>query len=220
MLNLRLAGDRIPDEKGVARIEGFSDSVFGFAITLLVMDILQIPRPEMGEGITQSFLRHWPSLVSFLVGFCTILVCWINHHHMFTYVRCHDNKLMWINGSLMMIVTFTPLPTAILAEFIAQENSSGIILFGFTYLLIANHYHLIWRYLTRHEMVDPAGDQEFYAGIRTTYLLASIWTAIALVVCFLSTWAAIAMYVVMFAVFAFPHAFATLMKPRTPRNGP
>ena len=46
-------------EKAIARIESFSDSVFGFAITLLVLDILQIPHPELGQNLIQSFLAHW-----------------------------------------------------------------------------------------------------------------------------------------------------------------
>ena len=110
-------------EKAIARIESFSDSVFGFAITLLVLDLLQIPHPAIEQNLIQSFLTHWQSLLAFLVGFCTILICWISHHHFFCYLIRYDAKFLWLNGILLLIITFTPLPTSIFAEFILRENN-------------------------------------------------------------------------------------------------
>lgn len=37
------------NEKALDRVVAFSDAVFGFAITLLVLAILEIPMPELNE---------------------------------------------------------------------------------------------------------------------------------------------------------------------------
>ena len=196
------------NEKALERIIAFSDAVFGFAITLLVLGLLEIPRPELDASILMAFAGHWQDILSFLVGFLTIFVCWLNHHHMFAHIVRYNTSLMWINGFLLLIITFTPLPTAVLAEFLDKENNVGVIFFGFTYFLIATFYFLIWSYAYKNRLVRDDGDQRYFYCIRLTYMLASLYTLITFFVCFVSTPVAIAMYTLMFLVFAFPQAFA------------
>jgi uncharacterized membrane protein len=195
------------NENALGRIVAFSDAVFGFAITLLILALLEIPRPELKENILESFTDHWHSFLAFFVGFLTIFVCWINHHHMFGHVIRYNTSLMWINGLLLLIITFTPLPTAILAEFLDKENHIGISLFGFTYFLIASFYYMIWAYAYNNKLVEE-GDDAYFKCIKLTYRYASIYTFITFWICFLSTPVAIILYGIMFLVFAFPKAFA------------
>lgn len=196
------------NQKSLDRVIAFSDAVFGFAITLLVLDLLEIPRPESGENILESFSHHWQPFLAFLVGFLTILVCWLNHHHMFGHITGFSPSLLWINGFLLLIITFTPLPTAILAEFLDKENQIGIILYGFTYFMIATLYYFIWSYAYNNRLLEEEGDQEYFKSIKKTYQYASLYTLITFLICFLSTSIAIMMYALMFIVFAFPKAFA------------
>jgi len=58
-----------------ARIEALSDGVFGFAMTLLVVDIvLQPPGSPL-----QRVLHGWPSYFAYLVSFLTIGAAWLAH---------------------------------------------------------------------------------------------------------------------------------------------
>jgi uncharacterized membrane protein len=50
------------------RMEGFSDGVFGFAITLLVLDIALHPP---GTPL-QQVLHAWPAYLAYVVSFLTI----------------------------------------------------------------------------------------------------------------------------------------------------
>ena len=196
------------NEKGLDRIVAFSDAVFGFAITLLVLALLEIPRPEANENILESFFGHWHAFLAFLVGFLTIFVCWLNHHHMYGHIRRADSTLLWINGFLLLIITFTPLPTAILAEFLDKENHIGISLFGFTYFLIASFYYLTWSHAFNKRLTEEETDQRYLQCIKLTYRYAAVYTFITFWVCFVSTPVAISLYGLMFLVFAFPKAFA------------
>ena len=194
-------------EKAIARIESFSDSVFGFAITLLVLDLLQIPHPAIEQNLIQSFLTHWQSLLAFLVGFCTILICWISHHHFFCYLIRYDAKFLWLNGILLLIITFTPLPTSIFAEFILRENNVGLILFGLTYFAIACVADAFWTYSYKKFLLDENEDETYYRSTLMIYRSSTFYTLVAFIMCFVSNSIAIAMYVVLFSVFAFPHYF-------------
>jgi uncharacterized membrane protein len=199
-------------EKALARIESFSDSIFGFAITLLVLDLLQIPRSEIGEDFFRAFYTNWQHFFSFLVGFCTIMICWINHHHIFCYIVQYDGKFLWINGALLLVVTFTPLPTSIFSEFLLQESNTGLILFGFTYFLISCIASFMWTYAHRKGFLDQNENAMYYQSILRLFRYAVPYTLFALIICLISSALAMAMYVGLFVVFAFPHYFTLLFQ--------
>lgn len=195
-------------EKAIGRIESFSDSIFGFAITLLVLELLQIPKSELGQDLVHSLRSNWQHFFAFLVGFCTILICWINHHHCFCYIVKYDGKFLWINGALLLIVTFTPLPTALFSEFLLKENSTGLVLFGMTYFLIGCVAYSMWAYTYHNQFLDDSVDKAYYKGILSMFRYGWLYTFVAFIICFISNTAAMLMYALLFSVFAFPHYFA------------
>ncbi|HEY0652082.1 MAG TPA: TMEM175 family protein [Chryseosolibacter sp.] len=213
-------GYRRNPEKALGRIESFSDSIFGFAITLLVLDLLQIPRSEIGLNFVSAFYANWQHFFSFLVGFCTIMICWINHHHVFCYIVQYDGKFLWINGMLLLIVTFTPLPTSLFSEFLLEENNIGLRLFGLTYFLIACVANLIWMYPYKKGFLDMKEDDSYYKSILALFRSAVYYTLLAFIICFISSTIAMIMYAILFSVFAFPHHFALRLKQyfAKPRN--
>ena len=155
-------------ERECSRIEAFSDGVFAIAITLLVLDLMQIPPGAAGESLAQVYLQHWERFLAFLIGFCTIMVCWINHHHMFKYIRRFDSRLMWLNAFLLCLVTIAPFPTAILARYIGKGGNGAIATFGFGYFLMAVAYNGVWSYAYGHDLLVKDGDRDFLLAIRTT----------------------------------------------------
>lgn len=79
--------------KATSRLVAFSDGVFAIAITLLVLELIQILHLQSGERLLKSILHHWEPFLAFFMGFLTILVCWINHNHVFDYIKKTDSKL-------------------------------------------------------------------------------------------------------------------------------
>ncbi len=73
--------------KETARMEAFSDGVFAIAITILVLELISLLHPQNGESLIGFCLQHWQPFLAFLIGFLTILVCWINHNHVFSYIK-------------------------------------------------------------------------------------------------------------------------------------
>ena len=76
--------------KEASRVELFSDGVFAIAITLLVLDLVQILHAPSEYRLLQRCLHHWQAFLAFTIGFITILVCWINHHAAFEYIMKVD----------------------------------------------------------------------------------------------------------------------------------
>ena len=116
---LAVHAKRPVNDKETNRIEAFSDGVFAIAMTLLVLEI-RVPKLDVA---TDTALLHglrelWPSFVAFAMSFAVVLIMWINHHELFRMVSRTDNRLLFANGFLMLMVTFIPFPTAVLAQYL------------------------------------------------------------------------------------------------------
>jgi uncharacterized membrane protein len=135
------------DSKETGRVEAFSDGVFAIAITLLVLE-LKVPHLEDGGGgrLAVALLREWPSYLGFVTSFATILIMWVNHHRMFSFIRRSDARFLYANGLLLFVVTLVPFPTAVLAEYFEKPGATTAgLLYGGTFVLGSIAYNVLWK---------------------------------------------------------------------------
>ena len=197
---------------GTGRIDALSDGVFAVALTLLTFDVVAASK-NVGEGVSlAAHLGHqWPTFVSFLIGFMTILVCWINHHCVFGYVRRSTPALLWLNGLQLALVSIVPFPTSVLSTHIngsADDRRTALLVYGALFWLIASSFAVLWRYVTSRDLAEVSLDPVRAVGMGANYTLSSFWTVLCLVVASVSVDPALLMWAVMFVVFAFPASFA------------
>ena len=194
---------RTNERKESARVELFSDGVFAIAITLLVLELIQILHPRSEVDLLTTFRTHWHAFLAFVIGFITILICWINHHVAFEFIHRVDTSFLWVNGFLLFVVTLTPFPTAILAEYLEKESTIALAVFGFNYILISIAAYGICSYAYNHHLVSE-DSRKFFQWYRLIYRYAIYYTTVAFLICFISTWVAMGMYFILFALFAAP----------------
>ena len=87
----------------VSRIEGFSDAVFAFALTLLVVS-LEVPRSF--EGLVRT-MEGFPA---FGVSFVFLMGIWYVHYTFFRRYGLEDATTMVLNAVLMFVVLFYIYP--------------------------------------------------------------------------------------------------------------
>jgi uncharacterized membrane protein len=87
----------------MSRIDGFSDVVFGFALTLLVVS-LEVPRTY--DQFHAALLGFFP----FAVCFFFLILIWMAHFRFFRRYGLHDAGTMWINAALLFSVLFYVYP--------------------------------------------------------------------------------------------------------------
>ena len=82
-----------------------------------------------------------------MLSFFTILIMWFNHHKLFTHIRRSEHALPYANGLLLLFITVTPWPTALMAEYIGhpEERIAANVFAGF-YVLLAVAFNVLWRY--------------------------------------------------------------------------
>lgn len=192
--------------KEIVRLETFSDGVFAIAITLLVLELIQILHTHSEGSLKELLLSNWKSFLAFLTGFLTILICWINHHLVISQIEKTSMVFYWVNGFVLLVVTFTPLPTAILAEYIEKESAYAVAFFGFNYVMMSLAAYCLSSYALK-KLVRRREASEL-SMLTALYRYSVLYTIVVFVVCFFSVPVAIFFYVILFFVFAFPKEFS------------
>ncbi|MBU5636871.1 DUF1211 domain-containing protein [Geomonas sp. Red69] len=175
------------------RIEAFSDGVFAIAITLLVLTI-KVPTPsELGAGhsLGSALLALWPHYLAFVTSFVTVLAKWVNHHRIFTFVRTSDHTFLYLNGLVLMLVTFLPFPTALVAEYLLHPEAkvAGAVFSG-TFFALAVAFKGLWRYASKNGRLIGGGetvDAAHIEQITRQFSFGPFMYLAAFVVSFLST---------------------------------
>ena len=190
-------------EKETARVEAFSDGVFAIAITLLVLEFkvphLATPGAGSDRELFRSLLALWPSFVAFLGSFVAILIMWINHHGLFRLFHKVDSPFLYANGFLLLMVTFVPFPTAVLAQYLGEPGARTAAAFYVgTFLITAIAYNILWKTALMRGLLKTSVSEAHIAKIRSGYrfglafyiasTLVAFWSApLGLAMC-LSLW--------------------------------
>jgi len=87
----------------ISRLEGFSDAVFGFALTLLVVS-LDVPRSY------DQLMDLMSGFLSFACCFALLLWIWFEHNTFFRRYGLQDGVTILLNGGLLFTVLFYVYP--------------------------------------------------------------------------------------------------------------
>jgi len=104
----------------ISRLEGFSDAVFGFALTLLVVS-LDVPRSY------DELMDLMGGFLSFACCFAFLLWLWWEHNTFFRRYGLQDGVTILLNGGLLFMVLLYVYPLkfmfdSLFARFIETRN--------------------------------------------------------------------------------------------------
>ena len=188
--------------KDTARTEAFSDGVFAFAITLLVLN-LRDPSTS-GVSLSQGLINEWQSFFALVTSFITILVMWLNHHNMFSHIDRVDRRLMLRNGILLLFVVLTPFTTSIVAGHMTLPDAgTAAVVYSGNFLFIAIAWNVLWRYCAkgRRLLREDVTDAEART-ITRQYLVAPLGSVVALAISLISGLASVTVVLAIAAFYA------------------
>lgn len=105
--------------ENVSRLEGFSDAVFGFAITLLVVSLSVPTRFD-------DLLNQLSGLPVFALTFAAVATIWHSQYMFFRRFGLTDNITVVLNMALLFVVMFFVYPLKFLFGLALQVNGVTI----------------------------------------------------------------------------------------------
>ena len=102
----------------VSRVEGFSDAMFAFAITLLVVS-LEVPK-TFGELL--AAIRGFPA---FAVCFALLFQVWWRHYKFFRAYDLEDGPVIAMTGTLLFVVLCYVYPLKFLWSVVFSQIGGG-----------------------------------------------------------------------------------------------
>jgi len=108
MLGIRVRGIE------VTRLEGLTDAMFGFAITLL---IVSLEPPTSYEQLVNLML----SFPAFAVTFMLMMFIWYWHYRFFRQFGLNTGKVVWVNAILMFVVLMFVFPLKFIATVVIDR---------------------------------------------------------------------------------------------------
>ena len=108
----------------VSRLEGLSDAVFGFAITLLVVS-LEVPSTfDELMGMLRGF-------VAFAASFAVLIMIWYEHYTFFRRYGFEDLWIIMLNSALLFVVVLYIYPlkfmfSAVIGQMMGARGSGRI----------------------------------------------------------------------------------------------
>ena len=182
--------------RSAERLGSLSDGVFAFAMTLLVLDL----RLPVAEAIhSESQLRHGlaalaPNLLTYLLSFMTLGIFWVGQHTQLSKVKRSERGLTWIHLVFLLMVTFVPFSTKLLAAFITYRTALAIYWLNIVGLGASLYWS--WAYVAKAGLVKDEAPPGLDAAVRRRIVIAQTLYAFGVALCFINTYVSIAFIVV------------------------
>lgn len=103
-----------PRGEDVWRVEAFSDAVFAFAVTLLVVS-LEVP------STFDELLAAMQGFFAFGICFALLLSVWYEHYKYFRRYGLRDTPTVWLNSVLLFLVLFYVYPLKFLFTLVTDQ---------------------------------------------------------------------------------------------------
>jgi uncharacterized membrane protein len=187
-----------------SRFEAFSDSVFAFAITLLVLGFsLPVIRLASNHELTIALLALWPNLIAYALSFGAIGIMWQNHQAMFRQVERIDRTTIFWNLLLLGGTAFIPFATSALGSYPTMHAST--FLYGLTLSTTATAYNLMLNHLVGARAFNSSVADATVAGTVRAYRIGWAVYGAAMLLALVFPLVSFAAYIIIALFYLIPH---------------
>lgn len=137
------------------RIINFSDAVFAFAATLLVLkiDLPTLTGNQLNSEVAGAIVTLWPQYLANVISFLVIGYYWLCHHAIFGILNKFNSTIVWMNLIFLIFLSFVPFPVDLYGEYMHEPMVvvfySGVLAFV-GYMLAA-----MWIYASHNFRLVP-----------------------------------------------------------------
>src|SRR5215475_6685842 len=135
-----------------ARLANLSDSIFGVAMTLLILEIhLPADYIETERQLWNALIALSPRFLVYVMSFLTLGLFWNAQQAQLNRFARLDRNLTWIHIAFLATVSVTPFSTALEENFI--HFRIALLVFWVNLLLLGLTLFASWRYASGHGLL-------------------------------------------------------------------
>jgi uncharacterized membrane protein len=186
------------------RFESFSDSVFAFAITLLILGIVLpvIQKPTESE-LRDAIVALGPNFIAFALSFAVIGIMWQNHQALARYIARVDRKTVALNLLLLAGTVMIPFVTSMIGTYPKMHTST--LLYGIVLTYCSIVYNWILEHLIVSRALDPSLSPVRIARTRFAYRVGLVTYIVATLLALVLPLLSFAAYIAITFYYFIPH---------------
>jgi len=160
-----------PDVGSLCRIEALADGVFGFAMTIIVLQIA-VPRgPE--TALWRELCALVPTLLTYALAFITLGALWFGNRTQSEFILRANHTLVWMSLGMLGLVVLVPFSAALLSSY--PLSRAAVFVYGAHLTIVFAVHGSIWMYASHRPELLRVG---ITAGYRREARLLSFLPAI------------------------------------------
>lgn len=131
------------------RMESLSDGVFGFAMTLLVLNIVipSLTSIRTDSQLWQALVSQQRAFISFVVAFFILAAMWGLHVRQFESLDKVNRRFLFINNIRLLLAIMVAFSTSISASY--EHLILARMILPVNFLLLAIISNIQWKYAVR-----------------------------------------------------------------------
>jgi uncharacterized membrane protein len=193
------------DAVNKSRLEAFSDGVFAFAVTLLILGVVLpvFSGPPTNADLGAALLALWPKVLAYALSFAVIGIMWQNHQALFRLVERIDRQTVFWNLVLLGFTVFIPFATSTAGSYWWLRWAA--VLYGLVLTCCSTAFNLLLNHLIRSGAFHASVNVKTIRGTVIAYRVGWITYVGAMLVAFISPIASFALYFGIVLYYLIPH---------------
>ncbi|WP_328424562.1 TMEM175 family protein [Micromonospora sp. NBC_00389] len=191
--------------RDAARVETFSDGVFGVVLTVMAVELLQTgPAREGGRELPDALAHAWPSYLAYVITFAIAGQVWLAHHNLWRYVVRVDQMLLVLNLLVLLFIATIPFTADLLSDNLrgsATEQRLTAALYLGTVLGEALFVNLSWWWARRRGLLHPDLDPRLARAIARRILIKPLLYLVAFAFVFVDPILSLGAYLLLVAFY-------------------
>jgi uncharacterized membrane protein len=191
--------------RDAARVETFSDGVFGVVLTVMAVELLQSgPAREGGRELPDALAHAWPSYLAFVITFAIAGQVWLAHHNLWRYVARVDQMLLVLNLLVLLFIATIPFTADLLSDNLrgseTEQRLTAALYLG-TVLGESLFVNLSWWWARRRGLLHPDLDPRLARAVARRIRLKPLLYLLAFAIVFVDPILSLCAYLLLVAFY-------------------
>jgi uncharacterized membrane protein len=133
-----------------SRILSLTDNIFGFAMTLLVLNFF-IPADLASENLKELFIDLWPQFLTYFMSFAVLGTFWVGQHNLLNLTKHVDRTSVWMHIVFASFIVLIPFTTGVLRAYYTE--TSAVMAYGVNVVICGLAAYWFWHHAIRARLL-------------------------------------------------------------------